>query len=794
MDLEPEVLEELRSTFRVEFDDELQAVTQSLLKLEKSLEGKERQELLDGVFRSVHTIKGASRCVNIDDVMEIAHQLESLFSTLRQQNSTPSQAAIDLCLEAAERMREAFDACEKEKPLEFDLAELLGRIEAGSTICAGNEATAKQATPATAETGSTKDHQASAKEAAPARQQDSTGEREASPPAMDEATVEGETTEETDRPGSAPPVGKAVPATAKESSEMIRVMVDRVERLGSLAEELQMAKLELDDQFANVERLRGGMEELMKLWKPRSSAYKGDGGEQSSGAVRRLVSRGSDLISGCNKDLTRVQKNMRGTLSRLGILSGSLGTDVRLLRLVSAGTVLRPLALGVRGIARELGKKVNLEITGDDVQMDRSVLQGLRDPLMHLLRNAIDHGIETPEKRLESGKSETGSLAMNLRREGNEIEITVEDDGAGISAQRVGRVALRKRLVSPTALEILSEKELLDLIFCPGLSTRDVVTHLSGRGVGLDVVRANLRELKGRTRVESTVGGGTCFTLRVPLTLAAERGLLVRTGGQLFAIPITAASRILNVAAEDVIEVEASQAVRVGDRVIPLRDMAAALDVRADDVNLLSSKVAVVVSKGWQQVALLVDEVVGEREIVVKPLRSPLVSVRNVSGGTLTGGGEIIMVLNPTHLIDSALDVALPAVDRVRGAEEDQKAPPHILVVDDSITTRTLEKTILENKGYEVTVAVNGREAWDLLQTQEFDLVLSDIEMPIMNGLELTKRIKEGSQSCDIPVVIVSSRADEIEKQRGIDVGADAFIVKGAFETTALLEVVEQLV
>jgi len=472
----------------------------------------------------------------------------------------------------------------------------------------------------------------------------------------------------------------------------------------------------------------------------------------------------------------------------------SLQSNVRMMRLVPVATLLRPMSRLVRDIARELEKKVHFEISGDEIEIDRVVLDGIHDPFVHLLRNALDHGIESPQQRIAKGKPAEGKLRVSVSSEGSQVVMTVQDDGDGISVERIAASARKKKIVSEAELAAMGRDDILGLIFRPGFTSKEIITNISGRGVGLDVVVANLRKLKGSVQVETDEGKGTRFILRLPITLATDHGVLVRSGGSVFAIPTSAVDRIMDIRPEQILEVEASHAILYNGRTIPLRDMATTLQLEARERINQKMLPVVVIAKGWDSVAFLVDEIIGEREIVVKPFRPPLLAVRNVTGGTLTGSGEVIMVLNPSDLVDSAMHGNLAHM-RSPGDEADIEKVPQVLVVDDSITTRTLEKSILEHAGYKVTVAVDGKQAWDILQTEhDFSLIISDVEMPLMNGFELTELIKQSERLKHLPVIIVTSLAKEADRRRGIEVGADAYIVKGQFETKILLDVVEQLI
>ncbi len=768
MDIDPQLLRQLLDTFKVELDDQLQTITDGLLRLEKGPADADRQELLNGIFRAAHNIKGASRGVGVSKVAEIAHHLEDLFSAFKQANNTPAPTVIDLCLETLDQIRAAMAAHSDGRSLDVDLTALYARLHQAMAGDVPNVTDAPQPLPA----------QQKAPPASSAAADAADGKD--MPAAVDDAPV----AEMSDEPAR----GKS------EGQEAIRVTTDKLDRVAALAEELQVAKISVEDQYAAMGRLHTEIEQLTRLWQRGVQLLRHNGAAAMPNDVRQWLTGGADALHRVQASSGQLHKTMRSSNSRIGFISSGLQGDVRMLRLVPAATLLRPLTRSVRDIARDLGKQVDLAISGDDIELDRAVLEGLRDPLMHLLRNAIDHGLETPDERAALGKPETGTIEIEVYSAGGQICLEIKDDGKGIDAEKIVAVAIKKRLVKAEDVEAMDERTRLNLIFRPGFSSKDIITDVSGRGVGLDVVAANLRELKGIVDLSTEVGTGTTFTLTVPLTLSTERGLMVRAGGQSFVIPSIAVERIVETERKDILDVTASQAILLDGRPLPLRDLAMTLELE-QPVSLEADRLPVViVSKGWQAVALLVDEVEGEREIVIKRLQPPLAAVRNVNGATLTGGGDIVMVLNAGDLVESALSRgALVQRDSIATSVEPIEAQ-RILVVDDSITTRTLERNILEARGYAVEVATDGKEAWKILEQRRFDLVVTDIEMPEMNGFELTERIKTSDRLTGLPVVIVSSLSKEAEKKRGIEVGADAYIVKGQFETAVLLDVVQQLI
>ncbi len=740
MELDPEIMAQLIAVFRVELEEQLAIITDGLIALEKG-SAAEPASQLDPMFRAAHNIKGAARGVGVVDLAELAHALESLFARFKRAGVAPSAALIDLCLASLDRMRELMAAFADGRPSEFDLPHLIRELEQAAEQPAAPAETAIAAPPV----------------AAPPQ-----------PPPRPE-------------PAAEPPSPVAAEA-------VVRIAVDKLERLGGRADAFQMARIQLDEQVAELRRLDSLIQGLSGLWAAT--------GRRQAAALPpelvRLLESGGDLVREARDSAIRLHRQLRRTNNQLQLLTSGFQEEVRMLRLVPAASVLRPLARSARDIARELGKQVELTIEGEQIELDRQVLEGLRDPLMHLLRNAIDHGLEATEQRRAVGKPERGEVRISVEAQGGEVVLTLADDGAGIDPERVGQSAVRRGVISEAERAAMEPAALRDLIFRPGFSTRDEVSAISGRGVGLDVVAANLQGIKGVVAVESSVGHGTCFRLTVPLTLATDRGLLVTAAGSAYAIPVTGVERVLELPPSAVVNVAATQAVMVEGRPVALRQLSQVLGERAAEPPTEGLMALVVLSRGHHRVALRVDELVGEREIVIKPLTPPLISVRHLIGATLTGAGEVIMVLDPGQVVATALELAVAPLPTAAATIDHT---PRVLVVDDSITTRTLERTILENKGFAVTIAVNGKEAWDLLQNEPlFDLIITDIEMPVMDGLELTTHIKGSPTLRRTPVIIVSSLGSDEQRRRGMEAGADAYIVKSEFETRALLEVVRQLI
>jgi two-component system chemotaxis sensor kinase CheA len=566
-------------------------------------------------------------------------------------------------------------------------------------------------------------------------------------------------------------------AVDAKNSEYIRVAIASIDRVSALMEEIQVAKVVMYEHENSLSSMVAKVRDLKESWKMN----------QDKSAI-------ADLITEINAVASQLQKSFRYDVNDLFSLADLLQDEVGHLRLVPASLLLRTLPRAVRDLSQQLNKNVELHIIGDDVKMDKLILEGLHDPFIHLIRNAIDHGIQTPQERIAINKSPQAHISIEIIDEGNEILIVFKDDGCGLNIDKISATALKKNLVTAAELADMSVADISHLIFRPGFTTTDIITSVSGRGVGLDVVKSNLAELKGTVTVTSIPNIGTTFYLRVPLTLAGERGLIVTSANQSFVIPTHAILRISSLNKADVEQVEGHEVVRFDNHPILLRTLADILNLQKTERSTPSSLFTVIIKKEWRTLALVVDEVIGEREIIVKPLQAPLLHIPCIAGATLSSRGDVVLVLNANDLISRGTENNFTTILSENKEVVTAKNIKHILVVDDSITTRTLEQNVLENQGYKVTTALNGKEAWDLLQKQAFSLLITDVNMPIMDGFELTEKVKQSEKLNAMPVIIVTSLNSTSEKKRGIEVGANAYIVKSEFESSVLLQTISQLV
>jgi two-component system sensor histidine kinase and response regulator WspE len=481
---------------------------------------------------------------------------------------------------------------------------------------------------------------------------------------------------------------------------------------------------------------------------------------------------------------------------RMGHLAQRLYDTALACRMRPFGDGVGGMARMVRDVGRALGKQVRLEIEGESTQVDRDILEKLDAPLMHLLRNAVDHGIEMPQDRLAAGKPAEGRIRLSARHAAGMLLIELSDDGAGISLDRLRVEVVQRKLASAETAARLTEAELLEFLFLSGFSTRGEVTEISGRGVGLDVVQTMVRQLRGAVRIQQQTGQGTRFMLEMPLSLSVVRSLLVEVQEEIYAFPLAYVNHALQVRAEDIEQLEGHQHFRFMDRQIGL--VSARQILRTGGAAPASETVCVVLVGDHDRLyGVAVDRYVGERTLVVQPLDPRLGKVQDVMAGALMDDGTPLLILDVEDMLVSVQKLVeggqLSRVDGA-GAAEQARRRKRVLVVDDSLTVRELERKLLLNRGFDVAVAVDGMDGWNMLRSEAFDLVVTDVDMPRMDGIELVSRIKADPKLQGLPVMVVSYKDREEDRRRGLDAGADYYLAKGSFHDDALLDAVEDLI
>lgn len=547
------------------------------------------------------------------------------------------------------------------------------------------------------------------------------------------------------------------PAIAIAQEESMRVDTHKLDKLVNLSGELLISKIRLEEVVKNLVHKTEAQKDLPESF--------------------------NDLV----KDLESVNKN-------IDLLTSGLQEEMMGVRMLPVAYLFNTFPRAMRDLAGARGKDVDFQIKGEETQLDKVILDKMKDPLMHLLRNCVDHGIEPLKQRSASGKQAVGKIILSAYHEGSQVVISVEDDGAGIDKKLVKEKAAQKGLVSKENMDTLTEDQVSQLLFVPGFSTNEEVSQVSGRGVGLDVVRQAVAKLKGQVEIKSVFGGGTTFIMRLPLTLAITESLIVAVGNEIFAIPIDCIIETIRLNLDEVKTVEAKEAITVRSGILPL--------IRLNDIFGLPRKgiterkffPVIVAQSVEKKIAIMVDELIGRQEIISKAIGDPLKNIKNIAGATILGSGRVVLILDIPSIIESAEGVMVrPEASRLKVLSREKKKKT-ILLAEDVLSTAMLEKNILESVGYSVVIARDGKEALEKSAQETFDLIITDLLMPRMDGFELVAALKKDKLYKDIPVIIVTTRESDADKRRGLEVGADAYILKSEFTSEGLLEIIERLV
>ncbi|RJX29399.1 MAG: hybrid sensor histidine kinase/response regulator [Desulfarculus sp.] len=741
-----EFLKRIQAAFRVEAQEHVRTISAGLIELEKTPEPARGAELIETVFRATHSLKGAARSVDQRDIEAVCQPLESIFAALKRENIVLSPALYDLFHQAVDYIAQLVSALQGQAPPpeaagRQELIERLGQAALGAAPASGSPAPA--------------------------------------PPAQ----TPGEQT-------LAPPAPAEISQTLGES---VRIPTAKLDPLLLQAEEMILFKMAASQRVVD---LRGILDSLA-AWKEELGRRRGGEGDQAG------------PLDGQGR-LSDLQHQMEG-------LSSSLAEDQRAIRrmvdehlaamksilMLPVSVLVDSLPRFVRNLSREQGKEAELILSGTEIEIDKRILEELKDPLIHLIRNCIDHGLQKPAGRKRQKKAPRGSIRLSFAaKDSRQVEVVISDDGEGIDLERVRAAAVNKGLVSVEAAAKLSPRQTLALIFQSGVSTSPIITDLSGRGLGLAIVREKVEKLGGVVSVDASGHEGTTFRLLLPMTLATFRGVLVRADEHLFLLPTVNVQRALRVSRQAIKTVENQQTITLDGEVISLVRLGDCLGLSARSGALrpaiapaahgaAASQVPVLVlASAGRRMAFQVDEVLDEQQVLLKGLGRQLSRVRNIAGAAVLSTGRVAPVLKVPDLMASALR---PGAGAAAAAESEAAKTGRVLVAEDSITARTLIKNILETAGYQVATAVDGMDAFAQVRSGEFDLVVSDVDMPRMNGFELTAKIRGDRKLGELPVVLVTALESREDRERGIEVGADAYIVKSSFDQSNLLDVIRKL-
>ncbi len=766
MDRHEEFKRALLVTFQGELEDHAGALNRGLLALEGNPPQEEQETILDEIFRAAHSIKGAAMAVDLGNISMLAHHMEDAFSAMRSGELSPSPSLFDALFPFVDALREIMAAHLKGEQIPMEnYQQLLDTLESAQQE-KGDVESLQPVVP------------------------------QLSPP--EEVVNQGTEShfERPDQPGYGPGL----------TGETIRVATAKLDILMDAIGELLVARMRAEQRLGEVRALQANLIQWQKNWRQVRSVYnrlKGRNGTDNDAAswtyqdiapVLEFLADNHEQLTDLDKEINSLVHRFSSDYGHLSLLSDDLQEGVRRVRMLPIANLFDIFPRMVRDLARERHKEIILQLEGTETEVDRQVLEAIKDPLTHLLRNAVDHGIENPDVREAAGKIRQGTITLSASQKGNSIVIEIHDDGTGIDLDTLRDAAVVRKLISKSEAASLSEQETIELIYLSGLSTQPQATDVSGRGVGMDVVRRNLERLHGVVGVDTSPGQGTTFTLTLPLTMATSHVLLVEVAGQIIAVPTTNVERMMHVNPASVGSIEGKPAIRTADQPLPLFNLARVLELSREETPLAPDQKIPVIVVGVleKRIAFQVDSFKGTQEVVIKNLGNQLKRVRNVAGATILGSGQVVMILNVSDLIHSVQ--LTPGIKTQLPVEVREVHRRRVLVVDDSITTRTLEKNILENAGYDVLVAVDGEEAWGFVQEEPFDAIVADVAMPRMDGFTLTEKVKTDDRYVELPLVLVTSLESPEDRIRGMEAGADAYITKGAFDQTDLLETIERLI
>jgi two-component system chemotaxis sensor kinase CheA len=608
--------------------------------------------------------------------------------------------------------------------------------------------------------------------------------------------------------------GNNITATFSETDkyriDTIRVDPQKLDALMTQVGELTVTKIRIAQRLTEIEEIIGLWEEwsrdtfVSRLALEKNVSKGADIGLISSDPrahqhpvnpkVANFHRRLEERLDRLGNQLNHLRRNTYEDTARLDSIAGDLKEGIRTLRLLPLATVFNLFPRMVRDLARQQAKEVELVIEGGETSADKHILEEIKDPLMHLIRNAIDHGIELPSEREKAGKPRVATIHLRGLQNARSIIIELSDDGRGLNVDQIRQAAIQRGIYREDELASMSVPQIQNLIFTSGFSTRLAVTQMSGRGVGLDVVRTNIERLKGDVWVDSIAGQGCLFRMKIDTTLATTHVLIAAVKDTPYALPVEFVQTTRLIPHQDIFSIEGSHTITIDDSPVSVAWLSDLLELDVSNRNLSNSKSlpCIILKVGVERLGLIVDALLDEQDVVMKPQSKLLKRIRNVSGATILGTGEVCMVLNPSDLLKSARKRAgFISTSKLLESVQRKKV---ILMVEDSITVRTQVKRILDNAGYEVIAAVDGLDGYEKLRTKAVDAVVSDIQMPHLDGLELTARIRQHKEYTELPVILVTSLASEEDKRRGAEVGANAYIVKSAFDQNVLLETLGRLI
>ncbi len=801
-DKEAAFMAKLLATFKVEAEEHLKNLNEGLLALEKTGLEKPSAELLQTVFREAHSLKGAARSVNHDVIQLICQSVESVFSALKHQQITFSPVIFDTLYASLDLITKLLETPQKTES-KILVAEMIAKLDA---LLIPFKAIVKEPSK---ESLVTESANIASKPTANIKQPNNVPEQANLTDVPQDLKIESpeQTLLKNKQEKVAEVKVEPLPTKVETSSshethshsadKTVRVSLSKLDKLFQQTEELLTIKMASQQQLSSL-KLMG---KLLKEWKKESMHLQKDieNTQYHEGKKDNNTSMFFELhhrfIDSLNEALSPLIRSTNIDFRFLGGMIDSLLDDTKKLLMQPFSTLLETFPRMVRDLSHQLGKEVQLDVQGAGIEIDRRILEEIKDPLIHLIRNSLDHGIEIPEERKKKGKISSGTIKVIASQlSGNSVEIIVADDGGGISLDILKQSAVKNKILSQKEADLLSDEESIKLIFHSGISTSKIVTNLSGRGLGMGIVGEKVDKLGGRLSVESK-SSGTSIKIVLPLTLATFRGIQLKVCDRDFVMPTHNVQRVLKIDKKEIKSVENRSMVSIDGCAYSYVHLKDVLGIAQMQTEINDDSLTIIIVKAAEQViAFGVDAILNEQEILVKRFGKQLTRVKNILSATVMEMGKVIPILNPSDLVKSIIlenyHSTNPTILQNETAENRTKK---ILLAEDSVTTRMLLKNILEASGYDVIVAVDGAEAFRMLKETQVDLLLTDIEMPNMDGFTLVENVRKINTLQNLPVILCTSLCSPADREKGIEVGAQAYLDKSSFTQGHLLDVIKKL-
>ena len=814
---------ELREVFKTTSEEHLQKLDEGFLYLEKHPDDLEK---LEELLRETHSLKGDAGMLGLKDLSQIAHQVEHLLEEIKRGEKVISSEISDrlsIGLDALSKLVQEAVTGEKSGINTIHiLANLMGSKNMNTQSKEENETHLISQKTTTIHTPISEKIE-----------EKKLNKNNSSSPDLElEATAENTLVNNIDELTTSnreKPTSKLTSSLTKtelnessviiESShtsstsyhiETVRVPTRNLDFLMTQAGELTVTKIRLIHRLAEIEEITNLWEDWSRdIFNNRFVIHDinvSNSNTLNDYFIKQLQSyhhRGEEQLEKLGLLINNLRNYIHEDLAKLDLISNDIERGVRTLRMLPLSTIFNMFTRIVRDLARQESKQVELIIKGSSTKADKRIIEQMKDPLMHIIRNAVDHGIETPAERKKLGKPEVATIKLRAYNTTTNVIIEVIDDGRGLDTEQIKKTAIKHGVCTETELSYMTETQIQSLIFTPGFSTKKFVTEVSGRGIGLDVVKTNVEELKGNISIESQHKKGCLIRVVLSTSLATVNVLIVAIANTYYALPVEYVQTSLMVSIASIFTIEGRDTIIFDNEPISVARLADLLEISVTHQEEITDKQeipCIILNVGSEKLGLFIDTLIDEQDVVLKPHSKLLKRVRNIAGATIIGTGDVCMVLNPQDLLRSAqkLSTSMPSYHLIEQSNNQEVEIVNkkylILLVEDSISTRTQEKRILEKAGYEVITAVDGLDAFNKLHTCSFDAVVSDIQMPNMDGISLTVKIRENKNYSELPIILVTSLASNEDKQKGAEVGANAYITKDSLNQKVLLETLQRLV